>query len=164
MIVTECIVFKYLYSSLIEFMPHVIYAPQSRAGRRLCCLLYPTLCLEDLECDVEWLLLGHSWVVRCLLADVHVSPHMPSRWQTECLLQLRIETWEHVHVLQVGTETLKLDGCPNLELEHAAGVVGPLVEHVGCGLVGVLRRLDVLAVVPEGDLKSLLAINVRLLA
>lgn len=55
-------------------------------------------------------------------------------------------------MLEVGTEALELDGGPDVVLEHAAGVVGPLWKHACGGLVGILGCLDGLLVVPEGDL------------
>ena len=93
-------------------------------------------------------------MLRRLLSNVHVRLHRPRAGQIKRLLQRGIHAREHVHVLQVGAQTLELDRGPHLELKHACRVVCPLVEHVRGGLVSVLRGFDIFAVVPERDLKS----------
>ena len=70
----------------------------------------------------------------------------------EELLEGSLDRGDGTHVLKVGAEALELEGGPDEDLGHAAGVVGELGEHVGGGLVGFLGALDGLSAVPEQDL------------
>ena len=121
-------------------------------SREKCLLLLTNLRLEDLEGSRQWLLLRDTGVRGGLRTNVHVSLQEPSIWQTERLPHSLVDTREAVHVLEVGTETLELDGSPDLVLEHAVAVLSPLVEHVRRGSVCILRCLDICRVVPERDL------------
>ena len=70
----------------------------------------------------------------------------------EQLLDGSLSWGNSVHVLEVGADTLDMEGAPNEDLVHTAGDIGPFGEHVGGGFVGLTRLLDSLAALPEQDL------------
>jgi hypothetical protein len=80
---------------------------------------------------------------------------LPGLWNAPDALDLGIDQW--VVVLEVGTETLGLEGSPDGVLVHAVGLGSPDWESVGVDGELVLEFLDGSSVIEEEDLGPVLA-------
>ena len=87
-----------------------------------------------------------------LVAVVEVGTEPVAGRDVEELLEGLLNRGDAVHVLQVGAETLELQGSPDEELVHAGGVLAKGLEHVGKGGVRLLRLFGDVGVLPENNL------------
>ena len=107
---------------------------------------------KKLNSLAEGQLLWALRMVRRLAANVHIRFERVILRQIPFLLDSRLSSREHIHMLQVSTETLQLERNPKLDLSHARGMLGPLGEHVRGRFVGFAGFFDRALFLPEGDL------------
>lgn len=111
--------------------------------------------LNRLECLWQTRFLGQTLAKHQLCIELPVLGDAPLRGD------LGVD--DGVVMLQVGTEALGLEGGPEHDLVHGGGLLGPVVELVGVGGVGLLLLADGGAVVEEEDLLSYVSILLLLL-
>ena len=87
-----------------------------------------------------------------LVTVVEVSLELPLSGDLGELLDGSLAGRDGVQVLEVGANTLELEGGPDEDLVNTVGMVTPLAEHVGGGLVSLAGLLDGVLVLPEEDL------------
>ena len=112
----------------------------------------PSHLFENGESLADGQLGGNLGVGLGLVAEVEVGLELVVVGDAEELPDGGLDGGDGSHVLEVGAQALDLEGGPDEDLGDAAGVVGPLLEHVGGRLVCLLRGLDGLTTVPEENL------------